>query len=83
MLNNNYVTPQAIRDAFGSMYSSNFFTDGTNRSTYYGAFQPRIGLSFDVTGDSKTVAFGAFGRYYDRTTYNDILDENTASSTRS
>jgi hypothetical protein len=75
MLNNNYVTPQAIRDAFGSMYSSNFFTDGTNRSTYYGAIQPRIGLSFDVTGDSKTVAFGAFGRYYDRTTYNDILDE--------
>ena len=74
-LNNNYVTPQGIRDGFGKVYSSDYFTDGTNRPTYYGAVQPRVGLSFDVTGDGRTVAYAGYGKYYDRTLFNDTLDE--------
>lgn len=75
MLNNSYVTPQGVRDGFGKVYSANYFTDGSKRSTDYGAIQPRIGFSFDVTGEGKTIAFGGYGKYYDRTLYNDILDE--------
>ena len=75
MLNNSYVTPQAVRAGFSKVYSSNYFTDGTMRSTYYGAVQPRIGLSYDMCGTGKTIAYAGYGKYYDRTLYNDILDE--------
>jgi hypothetical protein len=75
MLNNSYVTPAAVRAGFSSVYPANYFTDGTNRPTYYGALQPRIGLSYDVSGDGKTIVYAGYGKYFDRTLYNDILDE--------
>jgi len=75
MLNNDYVTPAEVVAGLGTTYPSNYFTDGTQRPIYYGAIQPRIGLSYDITGDGKTVVFGGYGRYFDRTLYNDILDE--------
>ncbi len=75
MLNNSYVTPANVRAGLAAVYPSNYFTDGTNRPTYYGAVQPRIGLSYDVIGDGKTIAYGGYGKYTDRTLYNDILDE--------
>ena len=75
MLNNDYVTPANVRAGLSSVYPSNYFTDGTQRDTYYGAIAPRIGLSYDVTGQGKTIAYAGWGRYYDRTLYNDILDE--------
>ena len=37
--------------------------------------QPRLGLSWDVTGEGKTIVHGGWGKYYDRTLFNDILDE--------
>jgi Carboxypeptidase regulatory-like domain/TonB dependent receptor len=75
MLNNNYVTPAVIAQGFKSVYPSNYFTDGSQRPTDYGAVQPRIGLTFDLTGAGKTIAYAGYGKYYDRTLYNDILDE--------
>lgn len=75
MLNNDYETPEDIRQAFRNVYPAEYFTDGTQRDTFYGAFQPRLGLSWDVFGDAKTVAHAGYGKYYDRTLYNDILDE--------
>jgi hypothetical protein len=74
-LNNDYVTPAVIAQGFKSIYPSNYFTDGSQRPTYYGAIQPRIGLTYDLTGEGKTIAYAGYGRYYDRTLYNDILDE--------
>ena len=75
MLNNDYVTPADITAAFKNVYPSSYFSDGTQRDPYYGMFQPRLGLSWDVTGQGKTIAHAGYGRYYDRTLYNDILDE--------
>jgi hypothetical protein len=75
MLNNSYETPADIRAAFKNVYPSNYLTDGTQRDTFYGAFQPRVGLSWDVLGTGKTIVHGGYGKYYDRTLYNDILDE--------
>jgi outer membrane receptor protein involved in Fe transport len=75
MLNNSYVTPANVRTGFASVYPSNYFTDGNDRDTYYGAVQPRIGLSYDVSGDGKTIVHAGYGKYYDRTLFNDILDE--------
>lgn len=75
MLNNDYVTPAGVRDGFKNVYSANYFTDGTQRDPYYGGFQPRLGLSWDITGKGTTIAHGGWGRYLDRTLFNDILDE--------
>jgi hypothetical protein len=75
MLNNDYVTPSNVQAGFASTYPANYFSTGSNRSTDYSQVQPRVGLSFDVRGDGKTVVYGGYGKYYDRTLYNDILDE--------
>jgi hypothetical protein len=75
MLNNSYVTPQTVRDSLAGIVPGNFFTDGTQRKPFYGAFQPRFGFSYDVRGDQRTVVFGGAGIFYDRTFYNSILDE--------
>lgn len=75
MLNNDYVTPDGVREGFKGVYSSNYFTDGSQRDPYYGAIQPRLGLSWDITGKGTTIAHGGWGKYYDRTLFNDILDE--------
>lgn len=76
MLNNSYVTPEAVRTATAPFVNaSRYFTDGDDRPAFYGAVQPRLGLSYDITGQGRTVAFGGLGRYYDRVLYNSTLDE--------
>ena len=52
-----------------------YTTDGNDRDAYYGMIQPRLGFSWDVSGDAKTVIFGGWGKYYDRVVLNDIFDE--------
>ena len=76
MLNNDYVTPDNVRAATASFVdNSRYFTDGDDRPAFYGAWQPRLGFSYDVTGNGQTIAFGGWGRYYDRVLYNSTLDE--------
>ena len=76
MLNNDYVTPDSIRAATAPFVDGNrYFTDGSNRPPFYAAWQPRVGLSYDLTGAGHHVVFGGYGRYYDRIFYNAGLDE--------
>jgi hypothetical protein len=76
MLNNDYVTPPEVRSATASFVdNARYFTDGDDRPAFYGAWQPRIGLSYDVSGHGNTVIFGGYGRYFDRVLYNSTLDE--------
>jgi hypothetical protein len=84
-VNNDYSTPQNIRDMltaienvpgydFPSYFNpADYVTDG--RDAFKGAFQPRIGFSYDVFGDERTVVFGGAGRYYDRIGFNFAFDE--------
>jgi hypothetical protein len=77
MLNNDYVTPPEVR-AWALQHGvdpARYFTDGGDRPPYYGAWQPRLGFSYDTTGKGKYVVFGGYGRYYDRIYYNAGLDE--------
>ncbi|MGK2856918.1 MAG: TonB-dependent receptor domain-containing protein [Thermoanaerobaculia bacterium] len=75
MFNTDYVTPVEVRERLGDEFSSNYFTDGNDRSAKTDMFQPRLGISYDLTEDGKTVVFAGAGRYYDRGLFNNILDE--------
>jgi hypothetical protein len=54
----------------------NYLTNGrSDRPIYLGAWQPRLGASYDVMGDGRTVLFGGAGVYYDRNYWNTLFDE--------
>jgi len=83
-VNNDYRTPQTVQNALAAMAASPLYpnlvdyrdyvtTDG--RDAYTKAFQPRIGLSYDVFGDERTVLFAGAGRYFDRIAFNFAFDE--------
>lgn len=73
--NNGFVTPAnavAALQALGTTLSiqpGNFFnpndyiSTGNSRKPYYDAFAPRVGFSYDIFGDQRTVIFGGWGRY--------------------
>lgn len=79
--NNDYVTPAAAAAALRALPSTFYFdpedyiTDGNDRKPFAGAFAPRFGFSFDLFGDGRTVIFGGAGRYYDRNTFSNTVDE--------
>ncbi len=86
MFNRDFVTPQAIRDSLSMpQYQSQFFvrvdpnryfTDGTQRKLFLGAFQPRFGISYALDEEAKTTVFGSAGIFYDRLNGNATLDES-------
>ena len=86
MMNYDYVTPQPIVDAvnnfndqfFIPIDTDRYFTDGTERDKWYGAFQPRLGASFALDEDQRTVIFGGWGIFYDRTLFDQALEESVA-----
>lgn len=79
--NNDYVTPASAAAALRALPSTFYFdpedyiTDGTDRDPFMGAIAPRIGFSYDLSGDGRTVIFGGAGRYYDRNTFSNTVDE--------
>ncbi len=86
MMNYDYVTPQAIVDSLTKYSSSLFlpldpnryFTDGTQRGRFKGAFQPRLGFSYSVDQAGKTTVFGGWGLFYDRTLFDIAIEEKFA-----
>jgi outer membrane receptor protein involved in Fe transport len=87
-INNDYETPADVRTAAEELAAivepmngrdffdvDNYVTDGTQRSVFLGAIQPRLGAAYDLRGDQRTVFFGGAGRYYDRTLFNYAADE--------
>ena len=83
MYNKDYVTPAALIDTLTQLRSqlfididpNRYFTDGTNRKSYTGAFQPRLGFSYAVDRDKTTVLFASGGIFYDRFGFNSFIDE--------
>jgi outer membrane receptor protein involved in Fe transport len=75
LLGEDYVTPPEVVAAVSSFVPPQYFTDGDDRETPDDLFQPRIGFSFDISSDQRTVLYGGVGRYLDRVLYNEIIDE--------
>lgn len=72
--NENFVTPARIATALrnyqgwkaAGINPEDYISTGNNRKPYWKAFQPRLGVSYDVYGDRDTILFAGAGRYYDR-----------------
>ncbi len=76
MFDNDYVTPANVRaEAAPFNLPSSYFSDGTQRKPFLGAFQPRLGFSYALTEDQRTTLFGGWGLFYDRNNFNNALDE--------
>lgn len=86
MLNRNYKTPSAIRDSlvkyqsrlFIPLDQGRYFTDGSQRSPFLGAFQPRVGASYSIDKAQRTTIFGGWGIYVDRTLFDLTTEERFA-----
>jgi hypothetical protein len=86
MLNYDYATPQPIVDSltkyanrlFIPIDPKRYFTDGTQRPRFKGAFQPRLGASYALDEAGKTTLYGGFGIFYDRTLFDQAIEEKFA-----
>lgn len=75
--NQDFVTPEKIATALrnyqpwkaAGIDAEDYITDGNDRDPFYGAFAPRLGVSYDVHGDRDLIFFAGAGRYYDRNTF--------------
>ncbi len=72
MLDNSYVTPPAVKAALDTVVPAKYFTDGTQRPAFKGAFQPRLGFSYALDEAGRTTVFGGFGVYFDRDLYDQV-----------
>lgn len=75
MLDQSYVTPANIVAGLTGHVDPSYFSNGSSRKPYKDEIQPRLGFTYDIKGDSKSVIFGGAGRYYDRLFLNATLDE--------
>jgi len=80
-LNKDYVTPAVQIPTLEYLGLQDYISNGHNRDGYKGAIQPRLGFSLDVSkdGDQSTTIFGGAGRYYDRTPFDWISQEELHS----
>ncbi|HSX54197.1 MAG TPA: TonB-dependent receptor [Sphingomonas sp.] len=72
--NEDFVTPANVATALrnyqgwkaAGINAEDYISTGDNRKPFWGAFQPRLGISYDVHGDRDLILFAGAGRYYDR-----------------
>jgi TonB-dependent receptor-like protein/carboxypeptidase family protein len=60
----------------------NYISTGSNRDADLDNFAPRIGFSYDLNADQRTVFFGGYGRYYDRALFRSAAEETLLSQFR-
>lgn len=84
--NNKFITPPAAVAALralgadpriGNFYNvEDYISTGGNRKADLDQFQPRVGFSYDLHTDQRTVFFGGYGRYYDRVLFRNAAEES-------
>jgi len=75
MINNDFFTPDSIKRDLSAFFDQKYFSDGSNRKPYLGAFAPRLGFSYDLFKNKKTYLFGGAGIFFDRHVWNVASDE--------
>jgi hypothetical protein len=91
--NNSFETPPAAVEALLALGEDpriqpaffdveDYISDG-DRKAELDNFAPRIGFSYDLNADQRTVFFGGYGRYYDRALFRSAAEETLLSQFRS
>ena len=83
--NENFRTPDAIAAQLRSyagwkaagINPEDYISTGGNRKPVTDAFQPRLGVSYDVWGDHDLIVYAGAGRYYDRPLFIESAIETT------
>ena len=57
-----------------------YISTGSNRDAFDGAWQPRLGFSYDLFADQRHVIFGGAGRSYDRNLFDYLALEQSKST---
>jgi outer membrane receptor protein involved in Fe transport len=80
-----HVTPATLVDAlqnYPNIQNANvdydindYISTGNNRKAFKDAWQPRLGFSYDLTGDERHVVFGGAGRSYNRNQFDNVSYE--------
>jgi outer membrane receptor protein involved in Fe transport len=81
-----FVTPDRAVEALNALAANpqiqpafydvnDYISTGHNRKIDYNNIAPRIGFSYDLNADQRTVFFGGYGRYYDRALYRNVAEE--------
>ncbi len=86
----NFVHPQDAIDAVSSANYPNlvnadydindFISTGTERKAFKGAWQPRVGFSYEIDDAARFVVFGGYGRSYDRNQFDFLQQEISVGS---
>lgn len=63
--------------ALGGVDINDYISTGNNRDAFDGAIQPRVGFSYDLSEDERTVLFGGYGRAYDRNVFDYLSAERS------
>ncbi|WP_342251516.1 TonB-dependent receptor domain-containing protein [Sphingomonas sp. OTU376] len=59
---------------------ADYISNGKNRKTFKGAWQPRIGFSYNFDAEKRYTLFGGFGRSYDRNQFDFVQQETQVGS---
>ena len=77
----NAISPANFPGITNANYDINdYITDGNDRKTFKGAFQPRIGFSYEIDPEHQFVVFGGYGRSYDRNQFSFIQQETSVGA---
>lgn len=63
--------------ALGGIDINDYISNGHNRDAFKDGFQPRLGFSYDFSGDERFVLFGGAGRAYDRNVFDYLALERS------
>lgn len=66
--------------ANGGIDVNDYISTGNNRKAFDGAWQPRLGFSYDLNADEQHVIHGGVGRSYDRDLYDYLQLEVTKAA---
>ncbi|WP_337245517.1 TonB-dependent receptor [Luteimonas sp. gir] len=83
-----FVTPEVVATTLrewpnlqiSDINIENYISNGNNRRADKGAWQPRLGFSYDIGGDQRHVIFGGAGRSYDRNLFTNLQKEQQTVS---
>jgi outer membrane receptor protein involved in Fe transport len=84
----NYITPKdvvsGIKTSLNILKSDvniyDYVSNGSNRSAFKNAWQPRLGFTYDISDENNITLFGGVGRAYDRNLFDYLQTETTKAT---